>query len=325
MPSHTEAEAPSLAVTPSASPPHTHRAMNAPEWALLLALSCVWGSSFFFYKILDAALPPFTIVLGRIGLAATALNLVLLARGQPLTRAAPWPQLAILGVLNCVLPFTLFAWAETHISSGMAAMLNATTPLFSVLLAHTLRHEKLTVPRAAGVASGLLGVAILIGPTALRGAAANLAGDLACIVASFSYAAAGQYGRRLRHLPALQVATGQLTAGTILLLPLAILADRIWTLPAPSADTWAALAGISLLCTALAYALFFRLTATAGPTNAMLVTFLLPLSALILGWLLLHEPVPTRTYPGMLLIGLGLAAIDGRALVFLRQKQGLLF
>ncbi len=295
------------------SPP-THRAMNAQEGALLIGLSAVWGSSFFFYKILGATLPPFTIVLGRLAIAAIVMNLVLAWRGEALGPSAPWGRLAILGVLNTVIPFSLFAWAETQISSGMAAMLNATTPLFAVVLAHFLVAERLNWGRVAGVALGLCGVAVLIGPAALRGAGANLLGDTACVLASFVYAVAGQYSRRLHGLGFLRLATGQVTAGALVLLPVAAVVDRFWRLPEPSLQTWSALAGIALLCTAMAYALFFRLMATAGTTNAMLVTLLQPISTLVLGWLFLGEAVPLRAYGGMLLIAAGLASIDGRLL-----------
>jgi drug/metabolite transporter (DMT)-like permease len=300
------------------------RPMNRQEIVLLLALSLLWGSSFFFYKVLDEGLPPLTIVLGRVGLAAIVMNLALAARGEALGRNAPWGQLAVLGVLNCVIPFSLFAWAETQVSSGMAAMLNATTPLFSVVLAHFLtRTEKLTWARGVGVLLGLAGVAVLVGPAALHGLAGNVWGDAACIGAALSYGLAGQYQRRLRGLPSFHVATGQLTAGACVLLPVAALVDHFWALPMPGPVIWASLAGIAVLCTALAYTLFFRLMATAGPTNAMLVTFLLPISALLLGWLALGEAVPLRAVGGMALIGAGLAAIDGRVLRV--RKKELLF
>jgi len=284
-----------------------HRPMNADEGLTLLALSVLWGSSFFFYKVLGTALPSFTIVLGRIGIAALVLNLALVLRGETLGREAPWGKLAVLGVLNCVIPFSLFAWGETHVTSGMAAMLNATTPLFAVLMAHVATdNEKLTWQRLGGVALGLAGVAVLVGRAALVGARGDLLGDGACLLAAFTYSVAGQYGRRLRGMKPLQVATGQLTAGTILLLPIAAAVDRFWMLPAPPWPIVGSLLGIALLCTALAYFLFFRLMATAGPTNAMLVTFLLPISALLLGWAFLGEQVPLRAIWGMLLIGAGL-------------------
>ena len=288
------------------------RPMNGREWLLLLALSGLWGSSFFFYKVMNQSLGPFTIVLGRMGLAALVLNGLLAVRGGSLGRSAPWGGLLVLGLLNGVVPFSLFAWAEMRVSSGTAAMLNATTPLFSVLLAHGLRTERLNWTRAAGVLLGLAGVAVLIGIDALRHAGGDLLGDAACLTAALSYALAGPLARRLRGLSPLQVAAGQLATGALVLLPLAAVFDRFWTLPVPALPVWGALLGISLLGTALAYLLFFRLLATAGPTNAMLVTFLLPVSALLLGWLFLGEHVPGRAYAGMALIGAGLAMLDGR-------------
>ena len=288
--------------------------MNGREWLLLLALSGLWGSSFFFYKVMNQALPPFTIVLGRMGLAALGLNALLAARNQPLGRAAPWSQLLVLGFFNGVVPFSLFAWAETRISSGTAAMLNATTPLFSVLLAHALRTERLSWGRGAGVLLGLVGVAVLIGPAALLNARSDLLGDAACLIAAFSYAVAGVFARRLRGLSPQQVAAGQLAAGALILLPLASVTDRFWTLPVPAVSVWMALLGISRLGTARAYLLYFRLMATAGPTNAMLVTFLLPISALLLGRIFLGEQVAGRAYAGMAVIGAGLALLDGRIL-----------
>ena len=297
------------------------RSMDSSEWLLLLALSVLWGSSFFFYKILGHALPTLTIVLGRVGLAAVVLNAVLLMRRSPLTRAMPWGSFVLLGVLNSAVPFTLFAWGETRIASGMAAMLNTATPVFSIMLAHLLGREPWNWAKAAGAVLCLCGVAVLIGPTALAGAIGGLAGEAACLGAALSYAVGGQFARKLQHLPPIQVATGQLTAAALVLLPPAVIADRFWLLPAPASGTWAALAGIALLCTALAYILFFRIIATAGATNAMLVTFLLPVSALLLGRLFLGEPIPARAYAGMMLIGAGLAAIDGRLvrLAFVRQ------
>ena len=295
--------------------------MNGQEAALLLLLSGIWGSSFLFYKILGATLPPFTLVLGRIGIAAVVLNLVLALRGQALGRDAPWGQLTLLGVINCVIPFSLFAWGETQITSGMAALLNATTPLFAVLLAHLAGSERLSWGRAFGVALGMAGVGVLVGPAAFRHSAGHLLGDGACVLASLSYALASRYSRRIPNLGFVQIAAGQLLAGSLVLLPVAALTDRFWLLPSPDATTWSALAGIALLCTALAYGLFFRLVATAGPTNAVLVTFLQPISALALGWLVLGERAPSRAAAGLVLIGCGLVAIDGRLAKSLRAVR----
>ena len=295
--------------------------MGGREWTMLLILSAVWGSSFFFYKVLVDVLPPLTVVLGRVGLAAVALNLVLLARRDPL-RATPvqWCRFAVLGLLNNAIPFALFAWGETRITSGLASILNATTPIFGVLVAHAATEdERLNWGKAAGVAFGFLGVTVLTGPAALAGRG-NLAGEGACLLAALSYSLGGVYGRRFRALPALKVATGQITAATLLLLPVAAVVDRPWTLPPPSPATWAALLGIALLCTAFAYLLFFRILAAAGATNLFLVTFLLPVSALLLGYFALGERLRPEGFAGMALIGLGLAAIDGRLAAALSRR-----
>jgi drug/metabolite transporter (DMT)-like permease len=289
--------------------------LGAGEWVLLLVLSVLWGCSFFYYKILVAELPPLTVVLGRVGLAALLLNVFLIVKSKPLPLS---PRLRVsflvMGILNNVIPFTLVAWGETRISSGLASILNATTPVFSVLVAHcSSANERLNWNKGAGALLGLLGVAVLIGPSALAGLRmGTIWGSLACLAAALAYAVAGIFGRRFKGTAPLTVATGQLTGGTLLLIPLACMADHPWTLPAPSAHAWEALAGIAVLSTAVAYILYFRLLATAGATNVLLVTLLLPVSALLLGALFLGESISALALGGMALIGLGLAAIDGR-------------
>jgi len=293
----------------------TPSGMNAKEWALLLALSVLWGGSFFFFKILAAEYPPFTVVLGRVGLAALLLNLWLWARGDAMSRDLRlWGAFLVMGLLNNVAPYTLIVFGETRISSGLASILNATTPIFTVLVAHVCtRTEKLTAAKAAGVLFGLAGVAALVGPDAWAGLGGDLVGQGACLLAAIAYAFAGVYGRRFRGIAPVKVATGQITASALVLLPLTALADRPWTLAPPSAQAWLAFAGISVFCTALAYILYFRILATAGATNLLLVTFLLPVSATALGALFLGEALTGRALVGLALIGLGLAAIDGRA------------
>jgi drug/metabolite transporter (DMT)-like permease len=296
--------------------------MGGAEWTMLLALSALWGSSFLFFKILVSALPPFTVVLGRVGLAAVILNLFLLLRGDPMRASMPWGRFVVMGVLNNVIPFSLIAWGETRVSSGLASILNATTPVFAVLAAHLLTHgERMSWGRAAGVTFGVLGVLVLVGPDALRGLGSqDLPGEVACMLAALSYALAGIYGRRFRGLASLHVATGQITGATIVMLPLAAVTDRFWMLPMPGPAVWGAFAGIALLCTVLAYILYFRILASAGATNLLLVTFLLPASALLLGGLILGEPIKPAAYVGMFLIGAGLAAIDGRPMSMLRSR-----
>ncbi len=298
--------------------------MGGREWALLLVLSFLWGGSFFFFKVLARELPPFTIAFGRVALAALALNAVLLLRRDALP-ASPclWAAFAVMGALNNAVPFTLIAWGEARISSGLASILNATTPIFTVIAAHfATANERLDWGKGAGVLLGFGGAAALIGPETIAGSVQDIAGAAACLGAALSYACAGIYGRRFTGLAPLKVAAGQITASALLLLPFAALADRVWALPPPSAAAWGALLGISLVSTALAYMIYFRILAAAGATNLLLVTFLLPGSALALGVLVLGERVAPNAMIGLALIGLGLAGIDGRPARALLRRLG---
>ena len=294
----------------------THRSMAPGEWALLLVLSVLWGGSFFFNQVAVAALPTLTVVAARVAVAA----LVLLAAMRMLGVAVPrgggvLRALLVMGLLNNALPFTLIVWGQSHITSGVAAILNASTPLFTVLFAHWLTAERLTVGRLAGVLLGLGGVAVMVG----GGLGGQRGAELACLAAAISYALAGLYGRRFRTLgvPPLATAAGQVAASSLVLVPLALVVDRPWTLAAPGVAPIAALLGVALLSTALAYVVYFRLLASAGATNLLLVTLLIPVTAILLGVALLGEALLPRHLGGMALIGLGLAAIDGRPLRWL--------
>jgi drug/metabolite transporter (DMT)-like permease len=285
------------------------------EWALLVLLSVLWGASYFFFKELVGELPTLTIVLARLGLGAILLNGLMLARREAMPRDAKrWREFLVMGFLNNALPFVLLVWSETKISSGLAAILNATTPVFSVLIAHFYTAgERLTWHKGFGVLFGLLGVLVLLGPSLLVTAGGDeLLPELACIFTALVYAVAGIYGRRFKDLPALNVATGQLTASAALLLPLALIVDHPWNLPNPSMQAWQAIIGLAVFSTALAYVIYFRLLASAGATNVLLVTLLVPISAVLLGVLFLKEAFTAQTLAGMGLIALGLAAIDGR-------------
>jgi drug/metabolite transporter (DMT)-like permease len=297
--------------------------MGPLEWLLLVALSVLWGGSFFFVEVALIELPPFTVVLARVALAALALLLIVLASGHPLPRSPRlWGAFVVMGALNNLIPFSLIVWGQTRIGSGLASILNATTPLFTVVLAHLLtRDERLTPGRLAGVLAGLAGVAVMIGPEALAGLGSQVLAKLAVLGGALSYALAGIFGRRFRTTPPLVTALGQVSASTFLILPLALLADRPWTLPQPGLATIGALAGIALLSTALAYVIYFRILAAAGATNLLLVTFLIPVSALVLGTAILGERLTGTQLAGMALIGLGLAAIDGRALAWLAGRR----
>lgn len=288
--------------------------MSRRDWAILLVLSVLWGGSFFFLAIALRELPPITIMLLRVFLGALPLLVFLGIRGERLPSSLRiWGMLLIVGLLNNALPFVLYAFAQLRISSGLASILNATTPLWGVLVAHLFtKDERATPAKVAGVLLGFGGVAVMIG------AGARLDGEalaiLMCLGATLSYAFAAVYARRFRPLgvPPLTVATGQLLAASLLLLPFSLALEQPWTIAPPYAATWLAIAGIALICTSFAYWLYFRLLETAGATNALLVTFLIPVTAILLGALVLGEALEARHFAGMALIALGLAAIDGR-------------
>ena len=287
--------------------------MNAREWLLLVLLSILWGGSFFFVELGLTGFPPATLVLGRTGLAAAALILAVRLGGLRMpTAPRPWGAFLVMGMLNGAIPYSLIVWAQVHIDSGPASVLNATTPFFSIVLAHFLTsEERITGNRIAGLTVGLCGVVVLTGRDALHGLGFVSFGHLAVLAAALSYACAGIFGRRFRGLPPAVAAAGQVTGSALLMLPVALYVDRPWTL-SPGMDAWAALVGIALLSTALAYLIYFRILATAGATNVLLVTLLIPVSALALGVLALGERPGWNMMIGTALILLGIAAIDGR-------------
>ena len=296
--------------------------MGAADWMLLLVLGTLWGGSYFFGKVVLAQLPPFTVAVGRLGLAALVLQVVVRAAGHRMPGSIrAWRAFWVMGVLNNAIPMSLILWGQTTIGSGLAAILNASTPLFTVLLAHFFtRDERMTSRKVGGIVFGLAGVAVMIGPDAMGGLHRDFLAQLAMVGAAISYACAGIFGRRFAGTPPLVTAAGQVTASSLTLLPLSLLADRPWLLPAPGARTWVALAGLALLCTALAYVIYFRILATSGASNLLLVTLLMPVNAVLLGIAFLGEHVEPRQVAGMALIAAGLATIDGRLLAVVLRR-----
>lgn len=312
-----------------------NQALTPRQWGLMLLLSLAWGGSFFFMAVAVAALPPLTIVLCRVALAALMLWPLLALRGQ-MPRWTGRVLAACLGMalLNNLVPFSLIVWAQQSIPSGLASVVNAATPVFTLLVAHALTaDERLSGNRLGGVLAGLAGVAVLAGPAALgfgaagthgsgiagsgsAGAGAELPGLLAGLGACLSYALAGIWGRRFARLgvPPLAAAAGQTSASTLLALPLVLLLDRPWALPVPGPDVLLALLALGLVSTGLAYVLFFRLLQEVGATNTALVTQLVPVTAILLGALVLGESLQPRHFAGMALIGCGFLLIDGRLL-----------
>jgi drug/metabolite transporter (DMT)-like permease len=292
--------------------------MNGAEWGLMILLSVVWGGSFFFNQVAVAELPPLSVVAARVAGAAVILLVVLRALGLRLPRERRiWAAFLMMGLLNNAIPFTLIVWGQTQIASGVAAILNASTPVFAVIFAHFLTaDEPLTGRRLGGVLLGLGGVALMIGGSAVEALGGEVVAKVAVLGAAVSYALAGIFGRRFRAMGAapMATATGQLVMSSLILIPLALLVDRPWTLPMPSGAAIGALAGVAAFSTALAYVIYFRLLSTAGATNLLLVTLLVPVTAILLGVAFLGEGLLPRHVVGMALIGAGLAAIDGRLL-----------
>jgi len=311
--------------------PHTHAmirsVMNRSDWATLIALAVIWGSAFFCIHVAVHAVPPLTYVWLRVTIAAAALWAYLAWRREPagLPRSV-WGSMLLLALLNNVIPFILFGWGQTHIASGLASILNATTPIWGVLVAHFLTHDERMTPRKiAGVLLGFGGVATMIGPSLLSSLGTSALAQLACVTASLSYALAAVWARRFRRqgISPLSVTTGQLTAGAVMMLPLSILVDKPWLHAFPPLTAWGAIAALALFCTAFGYVLYFRLIATSGATNALLVTLLVPPVAILLGALFLNETLAPQDFLGLALIALGLAAIDGRMLSLFAAKRPL--
>ncbi|MFN0262528.1 DMT family transporter [Tepidamorphus sp. 3E244] len=288
--------------------------MSMRNWTLLVLLSVIWGGAFFFAKVAVSELPPFTVVLCRVVLAALTLHLVLRLRGIAFVASARWPAYAGMAVLNNVIPFSLLFYGQTQIGAGLASILNATTPVFAVIVAHVFTaDERITGGKAAGVALGIAGVAVLVGLDALSEIGNNIAAQVACLGAALSYGFAGVFGRRFKGDAPVASAAGQVTASSLIMLPVVFIIDQPWTLPVPGIEVIGAVTLLGIVSTGIAYILFFSILRSSGATNVMLVTLLVPVTAILLGAAVLGERLAPSDLAGMALIGLGLAAIDGRA------------
>lgn len=309
--------------------PHAHAmirsVMNRSDWATLIALAVIWGSAFFCIHVAVHSVPPLTYVWLRVTIAAATLWAYLAWRREPagLPRSV-WGSMLLLALLNNVIPFILFGWGQTHIASGLASILNATTPIWGVIVAHIFtQDERMTPRKVAGVLLGFGGVALMIGPDLLGSIGNNVLAQLACVTAALLYALAGVWARRFKRqgISPLSVTTGQLTASALVMLPVALLFDRPWEQPFPPLGALGAIIVLAVVCSAFAYILYFRLIDSAGATNALLVTLLVPPVAIVMGALLLGEAIEPRDFAGLGFIALGLAAIDGRLLSLFQRRE----
>jgi drug/metabolite transporter (DMT)-like permease len=294
--------------------------IDARDWSLLGLLSILWGGSFFFNGAALRELPPLTLVFLRVVLGAAILLPLLRMQGIGFPKGvAGWKPFFAIGLLNNVIPFSLIVIGQTFIPSGLASILNATTPLFTVLVMAAAKEEALQMRRVAGVALGLAGVIILRGwgvePRAGQGF-----GILLCLGGAFSYGLAALAARRLlKDSPPLGMATFQLMASTVMMAIVAGAMEQPWRPPMPGVATWLAVLGLASLSTALAYIVFFQILRRSGATNVMLVTLLIPVTAILLGWLVLGEPISVREIAGATVIGSALLVIDGRAVRMLQR------
>lgn len=290
------------------------RQMSLQDWALLILLGTIWGGSFFFARIAVAEIPPLALVMFRVTIAALVLQVWLALRGPSFRLAFPIAgSFFVLAILNNVIPFSLIFLGQTEIGAGLASVLNATTPFWTVILANMLTaDEKLSWTKITGIGFGMAGTAIMIGPGLFAGLGGPIWAKLALVGAGVSYAFAFIFARRFRGVPPPVVATGQLTASTAIMIPLVLLVHGPEGLFEANAGVWAAVIALAVLATAFAYIIYFRILASAGATNTSLVTLIVPASAILLGAIFLKERLELFEIAGVALIALGLVTIDGR-------------
>lgn len=290
--------------------------LDGTGWLLIGILSILWGGAFFLIEVGLRSYPPITLVFMRLVLAVPPMWIAMRLMGERLPNEPRiWGLLAIVGALNCALPFILFFWGQQYLDSGYASILNATTPLWGVITAHFLTSdEKATPARIIGVLIGMAGIVVMVGPEAMKGLSNNLLAQLACIVSTIFYSFAAIYGRRLSQteLTPMAVATGQTMMAALMMVPIVAVMDQPWTMAPPRLDSTLAGVTLAIFSTALAYTLYFRLIDRSGASNAQLVAFLMPILAVILGIAFLGESLSGGQIAGAGLIAVGLAILDGR-------------
>ncbi len=305
------------------APSKLQPAISPAVWGMLMLLGLLWGASFFFARIAVREVPPLMLVLLRVVIAAAALHLYLLGKGEwRRFREQSFAPFILLGLLNNAIPFSLLFIGQTKLGAGLAAILNALVPFWTVIAANFLTaDEKFTANKIAGILLGVAGAAVIVGPSAISGLGAPLWAKLAVVGAGFSYAFASIYAKRFKSVPPIVTATGQLTASSLIMLPAAFLAHGPWSPLAVTPPVWLAILALALASTSLAYIIFFRIAAAAGATIVSLVTLLVPVSAIMLGTVFLGESLSFAELAGMALIGLGLVIIDGRMLAALKRQE----
>ncbi|MBF6613411.1 MAG: DMT family transporter [Chloroflexi bacterium] len=295
--------------------------MSAKEFGMLIALGAIWGASFMFIKVGGAEIEPFALVEMRLGLAAIVMLIIAASRQGTLSLLKRhWRPLAVMGLVNCALPYTLITWGEVYISSGLAAIYNACAPLWGALLGLVwVWAERLPPARMFGLFLGLSGVVLVVSSNLSGGSSGSmlLIGQGAVLLAALSYAIAATYGRKALHgMPSLIPATGQLITGALMLLPLAL-----FQLPKtmPSLQALTAVSTLAIAGTALASLIYYWLLERVGGTKTLLVTYLLPIFALIWGAIFLREAITLPAVVGLALVLAGITVTSGRGTGILKK------
>lgn len=290
--------------------------MSGKQWAILAILALTWGSSFLFIKWGVAEMSFLAVVAGRLFFGLLFLVGTLLVTRTPLPPRHLWKHLAFVAIANNVIPWTLLAWGEQYVPSGVAALLNATTPLFTFLLAMVWADERLSLMKVVGLVLGFVGVTVVIwqdisAAFTQQTNTLTVLGEIAILIMAFGYAVGSVYGRRyLKGVPAVQSATGQLFIAALVIFPATFFTNSI---PAtmPSLQAIGAIAALGFFGSGMAYYLYFQLLTQVGATRTTVVTYLLPLVAIVLGWFLLNEPVTYEMLFGILLILGGVIFVNG--------------
>jgi drug/metabolite transporter (DMT)-like permease len=296
------------------TPAPPQQSLTPRAWGLLILLALIWGASFLSNRAALAEVGFLTTVAFRVGGAAVALWLWIWWRGLPMPRQRRYlGKFLVMGLLNNVIPFSLIVWGQTRVDSGLAAILNATTAIFAVVLsAMVFADERMTARKAVGVAFGFAGVAMAMGLGHLFALNPASLGQTAILGAGISYAVAAAYARAaIRGLRPEVSAAGMLTGATVVIVPLALWVEGVPTFDYAPA-TWAALAYLALAASALAYLLYYAVLRAAGAGNLGLVTLMIPPFAIVLGAVVYGEALTFGAYGGFALLALGLLILDGR-------------
>jgi drug/metabolite transporter (DMT)-like permease len=288
--------------------------MARSQWLLLVLLAALWGSAYVLVSVVLEELPPFTLVMCRLGLAALVLAAAVWWMGLTWPKGiVGWGPFAVMAVFNNVIPFSAIAYGQLEVASGLASVIVATTPLWTVLLSRIfIPGERIGTMRIAGIVAGILGVAVLFGPEALSGRRTTHWGMALVLLGAISYGCAGTWGARLRGVPPVLSSCCQLICSSLMMGALAFAVDMPWRLPMPSPTAVACLVFLAIVSTALAYIVFYRVLAVSGGTNVMLGTLLMPPLSILLGIVVLNENFAPRYAAGAAIIGFALLLIDGR-------------